>query len=611
MSDFFLFEGPDLDQLIEKALKKLHLDEKDVEIEILEEGEEGFFGLGKKNFKIKVIPLVEVKLDKESNKKEKLDNILNDSEKKDSDKANLIIEKTKEGIFISVLGENKGSLEDVQNIIEENHISNVDYEGVKRFLETDDTRTKIAEFDPDLYKDSEVIIELSKDDMEAFLTVTEPDGGNETKKEIIMEKLKEKGIVYGIDEKSFDDVLIDKKFNEKILVAKGLEAEAGADGHIQYKFEQDTENKGKMLENGRMDYKSISNIVNVVKGEVLAELIPPTEGEPGQNVLGIEISPEPGKETTIETYMGKGVELSEDSTKLVAEIDGQVIIENEKLNVYPVYVVDGDVDLNVGNIDFIGSVLVKGSVLDGFEIKAKGNLEVEKSLGSSNVEVTGDVLVKGGILGKDSGLVKASGNVEAKFIENGNIEAKKDIVVHKAVMHSNLKATRILVKEGKGLIVGGTIKAQDLVNCITLGSHLATKTNVIIGIKEKILKRMEEIDAEVAKIYDDIEKVQEAVDSLENIKKRLERLPDDKEDKLTKFKLLVSQLEEKSEKLMEERDALEEEMEAGHSGKLKVRDIIFPGVTITIRKGVMQVKDEIKFSTVLYDEGYLKINPYS
>jgi len=612
MSDFFLFEGPVLDKLIRRALKKLHLSEKDVEIEIIEEGEEGFLGIGKKDYKIKVVPLVEVRSDKQSQKKkEDLDKILKDSNEKDSEKVNLRIEKTKDGIFISSHGENKGSLEDVQNIIEENQISNVDYEGVKKFLESDETRTKIAEWDPGLYKDSEVIVEVADDDMQAFLTVTEPDGGNETNKETIMEKLKEKGVVYGIDEKSFDDVLLDKKFNERIVVANGLLPQSGMDAHIRYKFDPGEKKKGKLLEDGRIDYKSVSNIVNVVKGEVLAEFVPPTEGEPGKDVLGTEVSPEPGADVSIEAFAGKGVRISEDGEKIIAEIDGQVVVENDKLNVYPVYVVDGDVNLNVGNIDFIGSVMVKGSVLDGFDIKAKGNIEVENNIGASRVEATGDILVRGGILGKDTGYVKSLGNIEAKFIENSNIEAKKNIVVHKAVMRSQLKANRILVTESKGLIVGGTIKARDLVECITLGSHFATKTNVIIGIKDKILERMEEIDAEVEKIHDDTEKVQEATDSLDTIRKRLGKLPDDKEEKLNKFRLLAEQLEEKSEKLMEERDELEEEMEAGHSGKLKVKNVIYPGVTITIRKGIMQVKDEIKFASIIYDEGYLKINPYS
>jgi hypothetical protein len=115
----------------------------------------------------------------------------------------------------------------------------------------------------------------------------------------------------------------------------------------------------------------------------------------------------------------------------------------------------------------------------------------------------------------------------------------------------------------------------------------------------------------VSKIYDDMEKVESALEMLENLKKRVKKLPQDKEEKLKKFKALLEQLEAKSVSLMEEREKLEEEMEHSTSGKLKVKDIIYPGVTINIRKGIMQVKSEIKYATIVYEDGYLKINPYA
>ena len=43
---------------------------------------------------------------------------------------------------------------------------------------------------------------------------------------------------------------------------------------------------------------------------------------------------------------------------------------------FPVYVVPGDVDFSTGNIDFIGSVKVMGSVRNGFSVKAEGNVEI-------------------------------------------------------------------------------------------------------------------------------------------------------------------------------------------------------------------------------------------
>jgi uncharacterized protein (DUF342 family) len=470
---------------------------------------------------------------------------------------------------------------------------------------------KIAEFDADIYRNSEIFVELAPDRQEAFVTVTEPQGGNSATFDEVIEKLSENGVVFGLMEKEINEIIFDKKYNEKKVVAQAKKPLQGENAKLHYKVSLSKDVKPQMMEDGRVDFKSLNIITNVVKGEVLAELIPETAGTPGTNILGEEIPATPGSPVKIESFVGKNVEISEEGNKIISQIDGQIVVEGERLSVVAIYTVEGDVDLNVGNIDFIGSVFVKGNVLDGFHIKAKGNIEIEKSVGASNIEATGDIVIKGGIMGKDAGLIKAGGNIFVKFIENGKIITDKEVMVGKAIMHSNVRASKIHVSDGKGLIVGGIIKAQEEIDCKILGSHLATKTSVIIGIKEEIMRRIEEIDAEVTKIYDDMDKVNEAIDLLKNLKKRLGNLPEDKEEKLQKYQMLISSLEKKSESLMEERDRHEEEIEGSQGGKLKVKEVIYPGVTVTIRKGVMHIKDEVKFASIVYEDGYLKINPYS
>ena len=609
MSDFYIFEGPDLDDLIHKSLVKLGINENDVEMEIIEEGSDGFLGFGKKNFKIKIIPLVSVSRKKE--KTENIDDVLENIEKKNSDKVLLSISKGKEGIYLIAHSEKKGELDDIQKIIEENNIVNVDYDAVKHFLESPDPRVKIAEYDPDIYIDSELTLEISDDEMKAYITSTEPQGGNPPTFESIMAALAQEGIVFGIIESAANEIVKDFKYNEKILIAKGIEPKKGKDGRLEYKINLAKNIKPQLLDDGSVDFKNLNIITNVVKGEVLAEYKSPEKGEDGKDILGNNIEADTGEDISINGFIGKNVELSDDGIKIISLLDGQVISEGDKITVTPVYNIEGDVDLNIGNIDFIGSVIIKGSVLDGFNIKAKGNIEIEKTVGACDLEATGDIIVKGGIMGKDTGKVKANGNIIAKFIENSNVSCKRELVVSRAVMHSNLKGEKIKVMDGKGLIVGGTIRAQDLIECKTLGSHLATKTSIIIGIREEIMKRIEEIDGEVTHVYDDIDKISEALEVLENLKKRMKELPEDKQEKLSKYEVLRGQLEQKIEDLLAERDKLEEEIEGSQGGKLKVKETIYPGVTVTIRKGVMQVKDEIKFATIVYEDGYLKINPYS
>jgi len=62
------------------------------------------------------------------------------------------------------------------------------------------------------------------------------------------------------------------------------------------------------------------------------------------------------------------------------------------------------VDFVTGNIFFNGNVVVCGTVLDGFEIKADGDIIVSKIVESATLTAGRDVIVKGGVLGRGKGL---------------------------------------------------------------------------------------------------------------------------------------------------------------------------------------------------------------
>jgi uncharacterized protein (DUF342 family) len=70
---------------------------------------------------------------------------------------------------------------------------------------------------------------------------------------------------------------IDKpRYNEKVEVAFGAEPQHGADARIQYFFDTSLKFKPKEID-GRVDFKSLNTIHNVLKGEDLAK-----KGAPGQ-----------------------------------------------------------------------------------------------------------------------------------------------------------------------------------------------------------------------------------------------------------------------------------------------------------------------------------------
>ena len=102
----------------------------------------------------------------------------------------------------------------------------------------------------------------------------------------------------------------------------------------------------------------------------------PERGKPGKTILGRYLDADNGKDLDINSRLGKNVYVDTDGKTICASIDGQVVLNGEKISIEPVFVVEGDVTQKIGNIDFVGTVIVKGNV-DGYDIKATGNIEIE------------------------------------------------------------------------------------------------------------------------------------------------------------------------------------------------------------------------------------------
>src|SRR5690606_32591089 len=106
-------------------------------------------------------------------------------------------------------------------------------------------------------------------------------------------------------------------------------------------------------------------------GQLVATLVPPQAGKGGVGVNNEPLPPIFGKPARFK--IGKNVVLNQEGNALYAAIDGLIsLTEDGKVNVFPVYEVKGDVDYSVGNIDFVGTVVIRGNVLTGFKVKAAG-----------------------------------------------------------------------------------------------------------------------------------------------------------------------------------------------------------------------------------------------
>lgn len=139
------------------------------------------------------------------------------------------------------------------------------------------------------------------------------------------------------------------------------------------------------------------------------------------------------------------------------------------LSVDEVYQVTGHVGMASGNIHHPGSVTVTGDVLAGSVIDAEGDVVIGGVIEEALITCGGNLTVGGGILGGEHQIIRAGGNIEAKFINESDVAAGGDIVVAKQISHSRVRSLGS-VKVPKGRIAGGTTIALLGIRMGTAGS---------------------------------------------------------------------------------------------------------------------------------------------
>jgi uncharacterized protein (DUF342 family) len=351
-------------------------------------------------------------------------------------------------------------------------------------------------------------------------------------------------------------------------------------------------------------------VENVEAGQILATKRPPEEGMPGRTVTGRSLPAKPGKNVQIE--IGKNVKLADDGMSATSTINGQVLLLAGKINVEPVYTVEGDVNFKTGNILFLGTVFVKGNVEDGFTVKAAGNIEIMGSVGKCILDAEGEVIVHQGILGKNGGTARAGSNLVAKFIENARVEVDENVLVSDGIIHSFVDANKRILCQGKrASIVGGKLRAAEEIHAKTLGSVAGTETILEVGIDPKRKEKLSQALLRKRELEKELEELVRNINTLENLKKVQRELPEDKQQNLEelndKRSGILHELEEIG-KLVNELNTYLQSLKV--SGKVSASDRVFPGVKIFIKNENLIVRNEFKSVTFCLEGKEIRMTKY-
>jgi len=609
--------GPTLEAAVNEAAALLDTSIRRLEYEIIERGSSGFMGAGKKDWIIRAYERVSAK------KKKELEETLVDE---DTDGVQVIQDKDgdafvqcwSDGVYLKVtppVGNGRRIfLAYAMQSLHNKGVQDFDNDMVEKLInEAAGFYVKVAEYNHKPMNDSMASVEVDDSEMHVMVTVIPPgEGGADLTVDAFRSLLTQHRVYNGINEEALTNLSDKPVYREKIEVAEGVKPINGKDAYIHYNFETDqTKIRLKEGTNGRVNFKELNIIQNVVQNQVLAKKMPPEDGIDGKTVTGKILPARAGND--IPLPIGSNVHVGDDGDSILSDINGQVILAGGKINVEPVLTVEGDVNLKTGNIIFLGTVIITGNIEDGFSVKAAGNIEVKGTVSKAELDAEGDIIIYQGINGKSGGKIRAGRSLWSRFIENANVEVGNMVVVTDGIINSQVDALKSIICMGKRAnIMGGRLRAGEEINAKVLGNSTSgTETICEVGFDPHSKIELERLLEIKATSEDELDNIKLDLQTLINTKKQRKSLPEDKEAYL--------------QELMERRQVLTEELNKAQLGIQKVQEFmnqiqvrgrvsastkVWPGVKIWIRDVKEDVRTEYKAVTFVLENGLIRVTKY-
>jgi uncharacterized protein (DUF342 family) len=292
-------------------------------------------------------------------------------------------------------------------------------------------------------------------------------------------------------------------------------------------------------------------------------------------------------------------------------VDGHACLVADRITVQNSVEVPENLDYSVGNIKFIGSVHIRGHVMPDFSVEAEGNIEIDGNVEKAIVRCGGNLAIRGIVFGQKDCLIEVGGEAEIGAIDQADVMVRKSLTVANYIRHSNVSVGGDLtVKADKGNIVGGDIHCFRKIDAPFIGNSMATLTKLTVGTNPFISHEIEALKAEFTEAEKKLSQVKTALSTLASratagqesektsaLKEKLQNTRNQLEPLLGSLREQINESEQKSTEFKE--------------AKIKVQQVIYPGVIISFRDRMQyKTQDEQQALTFYEEESEIRTGPY-
>ncbi len=430
-------------------------------------------------------------------------------------------------------------------------------------------------------QDIELSLSVPDSKMTAYLSFAPTSKNMKVTIDEVKQYLAENNILFGVDDDKLKNVISNlnliKKPIASVLVAKGKKPGLGNNDNVFFDYlnsatiESQYENEQKFFDENDFDLPE-----NIKEGDKILTILRKTETFSGQNVYNEMLPPAEGEYINLKPL--HGIKTDQEELNYYADLTGQVVFTPEGVCVLPVKEVSANIDKQYGDIDYEGNVMVRGSIMDGRKVKAKGNIIVYGTVCDADVRAGGNIKIKSQILGKRQAVVMAGGDVLFGGSQNAYIEAKRNILSAESIANSELVAEKAVYIQ-KSISSNTRIYARKFVWGQRLGSNIARNVQLTCGYSLAVSKPLIEKGRQIQKyktqliqVNDQLKQVMGTYGSLNNVPDKFKAQVQNSYQNLQKLKTAIQTLgRERQEILAKQTHDTSPQVECGE---------IYPGVVI-------------------------------
>lgn len=348
-----------------------------------------------------------------------------------------------------------------------------------------------------------LVLDISPDELSCYCSYQPNEDGKPLTAGELDEFLSQARIREGVAEEGVASLLAaadGKKALSGLLLATGVSMVPGADGRIVLEVSSDAPVEISGADDSAIvNLRRVQEFINVNEGDLVGRVLPPGDGEDGRTIRGRTIPRQPGNPLILQP--GLNVRYDAEEGTIYAEAEGRVYCHGDQISVEQTYLVKGDVDFKVGDINFNGFVEIRGDVLDGFTVKATKGIKVHGNIEACLIESGGNVSFCG-MNGQSKGTIHCRGSIAANFINDVTIEVVGDLLVETEIRNCHIR-TLGAVRVGKRGLSGGECVALAGVDAGSLGAVSSIRTHIIVGVhygdQEEITALFNELKGVIAR----------------------------------------------------------------------------------------------------------------